>query len=63
MQAQRRDGHLSWDGLGKTTAWEGEGLREDRGLKGRLLGGQEASGWREHEDKLSPCWGGDSLAV
>ena len=28
MQAQRRDGHLSWDGLGKTTAWEGEGLRD-----------------------------------
>ena len=63
MQAQRRDGHLSWDELGKTTAWEGEGLREDRGLKGRLLGGQEASGWREHEDKQSPCWGVDSMSV
>lgn len=57
MEAQRRDGHLSWGGLGKTTAWEREGLREDRGLKGRLLGGQEASGWKEHEDKQSPCWG------
>lgn len=41
MWPRRRDGHLSWGGLGKTTAQAGEGLRVERGLKDKILGREE----------------------
>lgn len=44
-------------GWGRPLLGRGEGLREDRGLKGRLLGGQEASGWKERVSSL-PVGGG-----